>query len=654
MVTPRPLQPAVLRKRILWLPDSDDDVEILCVKGPRIEIDLVTPPRSAAVHATPPPAALEASEQQMARDPEQHVPYVTLRKDSCQVKAEKPEEVELRGVKREVDSPPCTPPRKVPAAASLAMFPFRTPPRLRRGFQVCGYLQARTCDLQMRERLRSLLCQGWPSPSPSEAATRESIAELLGLCPSTGKPGKPGAATYLAWALAAAPNLQTSCPCRARAVCAWDAQTMPSIADGRGAARARGKLVGAAVLSFVGAVQYVAVAAFVSFVDARRCVAVSLCRCRQSAMADEDRPATAEEALLVVVIFDHSDCGTSQETAEWHFKAPALEAELAKLRAQREALRQEEIAALRRRDETVAEGNRREQELLDGAAAAEGARVAEFAALRERMGEVKDQVEDTLAEAEEKELALAEECRGLRAERIETEKGLREEAAKLRAVTRRTEELEDAEREELRRMAAAHAAVREAARKRSKELQEQTEKKAREMRNDLVVELEKVHAELKKAKEGIYEGVQAEVVRRQQVVLTVDDEIKSIDRVVNENLEEAKDRARHLEDRTHRLILETQARDFALETKLCDHVARAVAALEVASTVKAGAAVEHKDAERRRRGTAKALGDVFPRSTNFNLVGMHTAKPTSKRSSQTLPYLESFRTGIVAVGAVDA
>lgn len=259
---------------------------------------------------------------------------------------------------------------------------------------------------------------------------------------------------------------------------------------------------------------------------------------------------------------------------------------------------------------------------------AEGARVAEFAALRERMGEVKDQVEDTLAEAEEKELALAEECRGLRAERIETEKGLREEAAKLRAVTRRTEELEDAEREELRRMAAAHAAVREAARLRSKELQEQTEKKAREMRNDLVVELEKVHAELKKAKEGIYEGVQAEVVRRQQVVLTVDDEIKSIDRVVNENLEEAKDRARHLEDRTHRLILETQARDFALETKLCDHVARAVAALEVASTVKAGAAVEHKDAERRRRGTAKALGDVFPRSTNFNLVGMHTAKPS--------------------------
>ncbi|CAE7823346.1 unnamed protein product [Symbiodinium sp. CCMP2456] len=206
MVTPRPLQPAVLRKRILWLPDSDDDVEILCVKGPRIEIDLVTPPRSAAVHAAPPPAVPEVGADAVSLSPK--------------VKAEKPEEVELRGVKREVDSPPCTPPRKVPA--SLAMFPFRTPPRLRRGFQLRGYLQARTCDLQMRERLRSLLCRGWPSPSPSEAATRESISELLGLCPSTGKPGKPGAvkaATYLAWALAA---------------------------DGRGA---RGALVGAAVLS---------------------------------------------------------------------------------------------------------------------------------------------------------------------------------------------------------------------------------------------------------------------------------------------------------------------------------------------------------------------------------------------------------------------
>eukprot|EP00439_Symbiodinium_sp_Y106_P062239 s565_g9.t1 len=566
MLTPRPLQPALLRRSILWLPDSDDDVEILCVKGPRIEIDLLRRKRLSSrwIH------------------PEQRVPWAILCKDSCQVKAEKPEEVELRGVKREVHSPPCTPP-KVPE--SLAMFSFRTPPRLRRGFQLRGYLQARTCDLRMRERLRTLLCRGWPSSSPSEGATRDSISELLGLCPSTGKPGAVKATTYLAWALPA---------------------------DGRRA----GALVGAAVLSVY---------------------RTGATKTRAIAMADEDRPATAEE-----------------EPAEWHFKAPALEAELAKLRAQREALRQEEIAAIRRRDETTAEGNRREQELLDGAAKAEGARVAEFAALRERMGEVKDQVEDTLAEAEEKELALAEECRGLRAERIETEKGLREEAAKLRAVTRRTEELEDAEREELQRMAAAHAAVREAARKRSKELQDQTEKKAREMRNDLVVELEKVHAELKKAKEGIYEGVQAEVVRRQQVVLTVDDEIKSIDRVVNENLEEAKDRARHLEDRTHRLILETQARDFALETKLCDHVARAVAALEVASTVKAGAAVEHKDAERRRRGTAKALGDVFPRSTNFNLVGMHTAKPTSKCSSQTLPHLESLRRGIVAVGAVDA
>ncbi|CAE7227099.1 unnamed protein product [Symbiodinium natans] len=316
----------------------------------------------------------------------------------------------------------------------------------------------------------------------------------------------------------------------------------------------------------------------------------------------------------------------AEEAAEWHFKAPAYEAELAKLRAQREALRQEEIAAINRRDATVAEGNRREQELLDAASAAEGARVAEFAALRERMGEVKDKVQDTLIEAEEKELSLAEGCRSLRAERLEIEKGLREEAAKLRAVTHRIEELEEAERSELQRMAAAHAAVREAARKRSKELQDETEKKAREIRSDLVIQLEKVHAELKQAKQGVYEGVQTEVVRRQQVVSTVDDEIKSIDRVVNDNLEEAKGRARHLEERAHRMIQETQVRDFALEAELCDHVARAVAALDVASTVKAGAAVGHKDAERRRRGTAKALGDVFPRSTNFNLVGMHTAK----------------------------
>ncbi|CAJ1350311.1 unnamed protein product [Effrenium voratum] len=64
---------------------------------------------------------------------------------------------------------------------------------LGRQLRLHGFVQARACAGKLRERIRSLFCQGWPRAS--EAATRESIAELLGTS------GKPKANTYLAWAM---------------------------------------------------------------------------------------------------------------------------------------------------------------------------------------------------------------------------------------------------------------------------------------------------------------------------------------------------------------------------------------------------------------------------------------------------------------------
>ena len=68
--------------------------------------------------------------------------------------------------------------------------------------------------------------------------------------------------------------------------------------------------------------------------------------------------------------------------------------------------------------------------------------MAETAALRERMGQVKDQAEDLMLDADREELRLAEECRHLRVDRLDTEKALREEAKKLKEISKQSQEVE--------------------------------------------------------------------------------------------------------------------------------------------------------------------------------------------------------------------
>ena len=115
---------------------------------------------------------------------------------------------------------------------------------------------------------------------------------------------------------------------------------------------------------------------------------------------------------------------------------------------------------------------------------------------------------------------------------------------------------------------------------------------------------------------------------RQQVLKSVDDDIHQIDLAVNQGLQEAKTRARDLQERSQQMIQEVQLRDFALEVELRQRVSTAVTVLDMAKTVKDSVATQHSAHEHRRRHTAKAFGDVFPRSTHFDLVGLQrAAKP---------------------------
>ena len=95
---------------------------------------------------------------------------------------------------------------------------------------------------------------------------------------------------------------------------------------------------------------------------------------------------------------------------EWHTKRSTVEKQLAELRAERDALRKQEQEAIGRKLEIQRRASEEESQLLAAADAADAANVAETSALRERMAMVKDQAEDVLVEADEREHEFAEEC----------------------------------------------------------------------------------------------------------------------------------------------------------------------------------------------------------------------------------------------------
>ena len=97
------------------------------------------------------------------------------------------------------------------------------------------------------------------------------------------------------------------------------------------------------------------------------------------------------------------------EQPEWHTKKSTVERQLLELRSERASLRQQEQEAHARKAEIERRASEEENALLAAADVADGANVAETSALRERMAVVKDQAEDVLVEADEREHEFAEE-----------------------------------------------------------------------------------------------------------------------------------------------------------------------------------------------------------------------------------------------------
>mmetsp|Transcript_57791 Transcript_57791/g.102596 ORF Transcript_57791/g.102596 Transcript_57791/m.102596 type:complete len:350 (+) Transcript_57791:36-1085(+) len=334
-------------------------------------------------------------------------------------------------------------------------------------------------------------------------------------------------------------------------------------------------------------------------------------------MAENEKFASAALASQDLADCDHPD----GQPKEWHF-GKKLDAELAKLRAEREQLAAEEKAANDRKRETERKAQQQEDEILKNASEADNFRVAEFASLRERIAQVKDAVEDILEAADREGESIGIESQAVREKRYEVERQMREEAKKVAETLKRIDEVEIREREQLAEKDEMLAKYRAASRYRVKQFQAQVEEKCMALGHKFKEDMNAVHKSVMEANAEIGVNVQEEVSRRLKAIGSAEDEIRDVDLAVNNGLSEVHNEVLRLQETARHQVKEVQVRDFALEDLIVQKVSSAMTSMDAASTAKCQAESLQRDAVQRRQGAAEALGDVFPRSTQFNLFGM--------------------------------
>jgi len=332
---------------------------------------------------------------------------------------------------------------------------------------------------------------------------------------------------------------------------------------------------------------------------------------RQQVMESEKRSALVSQDPV-------DDDGQKNE---WHFGS-SLDAELASMRAEREQLAKEEKAAKERKQETVRKAQLDEDEILKKASEASNFRVAEFSSLREKLAQVKDAVEDVLEAADREGESIGFESQAIREKRYEAERQLREEAKKVAATLKRINDVQTSEKEQLLEKDDMLAKYRAASRLRVQQLQKEAEERCTQLGRSFMEDMQTIHKSVLEAHAEIGLGVQEEVARRLKAMGSAEDEIRDVDLAVNDGLTSVHEEVLMLQEKAREQVKEVQVRDFAIEELIVQKVSDAMHAFEAASTARSQAESSQRDAKQRRQGAAEALGDVFPKSSQFNLYGM--------------------------------
>lgn len=311
---------------------------------------------------------------------------------------------------------------------------------------------------------------------------------------------------------------------------------------------------------------------------------------------------------------------------EWHFHQPVFDAELQKIRAEREKLAAEELAAKEQQARAEREAHEEEEQLMHAATQADSARVAEFSALRDRLAEVKEAADELFQECDRQTEALGVQSNAVREKRYDHELALRKEAEKVASVMHQIEELEKRHKQLMQDKDNLSFQRRDASKKNIERIWRQEETQSSQLDSALQSELSIIYDSHAEVQSHLLRGMQEQWNGRQQVLSIAEKDIHSVDRTINAGLVVTHSKVLETEQKAHQQVMEVQARDFAIEDTISHKVQSAVAMMDDAVATKQRSDNAQLDSVQRRQGATEALGKVFPRTTQMNLFGVKSGQ----------------------------
>jgi len=308
-----------------------------------------------------------------------------------------------------------------------------------------------------------------------------------------------------------------------------------------------------------------------------------------------------------------------QLAEEWHFDEASHALGVDQLRSHCRALKEREAAARKRAQLAEEQAEDEIQKVLRGAEEGEVQRARQLAGLRSELVEVQHREEQLREDCQHQLAAVQRKIEAERDRRRRLEEALREEPRRAAEAARHLQEVQDAEYEQLRHKDNQLRTHRAAAQREVLEVQRAAEQQVRDVEQRMHLDLAVMQRELDELLQQAQYSVQCTVQDRRHVHATAEGDVRTVDRQVLQGLTATHREAQRLQDDAVEQVKEVQARDFALESLLHKHTGEALASLGCSAEEKRQAALLEHEHRQRNAAAVKALGETFPRSTQYQL-----------------------------------
>jgi len=304
---------------------------------------------------------------------------------------------------------------------------------------------------------------------------------------------------------------------------------------------------------------------------------------------------------------------------EWHFDEKSHAAKVGDLRSQCKDSKEREAKARERAQQRVLDAEERVKAVLKATEEEEVQRARKLAQLRAELVDVQDAAEQLREDGDLQVAGVEREIGAERRHRDRLEGELRDEPKQAAAARRFEEEVQDREREQMqerdRQIRDHRAEVQREVMRAQREAGERVRRIELQFHQDLAELQRQLDEVLKRTRSCVSE----EVGHRRTEQVVADTEVRGVDCQIKQHLDSTHVQALEMQDEAVRQVKESQARDFALEALLHEQTNAAMSSLDCAADEKHKAVLLEHEHRHRSVAAAKALGDTFPRSTQYQM-----------------------------------